>query len=245
VKLVLISDIHSNLEAFERVLQDINSQEYDNIICLGDIVGYGPDPVECIDIIRDNEIQCLMGNHDASVCGILSSSYFNIYAKKAVEWTADVLSENHIEYLKNLPFVADFENMLFIHGALNEPFDYILDQNSLNKNIEILKNEYPNKNFCFFGHTHVPFISRDGTFEYAEQGKYNLGQTENNIFFINPGSVGQPRGGMTNKSSYCIYNTETNELTYKNVEYDIDKTFNKIKKLGLPEYLGQRLYEGI
>ncbi len=245
MKLAVISDIHSNQTALESVLSDIDKMGCHDIICLGDIVGYGPNPKECINIIRQNEIKCLMGNHDAAVCGLLSDKYFNMYAKKAVDWTINALNQDEIEYLKTLAYFHEDKNIIYIHGALSEPFDYILDKNSLKNNIEILKNDFPEKNICFFGHTHIPFLSVNGDFKIPNYGRQFLNDIEKNIFFINPGSVGQPRGGITANASYCIFNKSTYEINYRNIEYDIDKTYKNIIDAGLPEYLGQRLYKGM
>ncbi len=245
MKFAIISDIHANLEAFNRVLNDIDKMNCDEIICLGDIVGYGPEPESCINVIRENNIQCLMGNHDAAVCGVLSTDYFNMYAKNAVEWTIENISQDNMEYLKSLPFFAEYEDMLFVHGALNEPFDYILDVNSLNLNIEILQSDFPGKEFCFFGHTHIPFLSRKGSFELPSPGKHFLEKQSEKVFFINPGSIGQPRGGVTTKACYCIFDNASFEVNFRNIEYNIDKTYKAIVKKGLPEYLGARLYNGI
>jgi len=244
MKIVIISDIHGNLEAFTAVLNDMNKENYDMSICLGDIVGYGPDPSACIKLIKDNNIECLLGNHDAAVCEIIGMGYFNVYAKKAIEWTSSVLSGEEKNFLRELPLRKILKNIIFIHGALNDPFDYILDFASLKLNTDLLQKDYPEQNICFFGHTHVAFLSRGGTFELPEKGRHKIEDYEKQIVFINPGSVGQPRGGLSNSASYCILNTEIGEVNFREVKYDIDKTYKKIIKKGLPQYLGERLFKG-
>lgn len=244
MRIAVISDIHSNFEAFKAVLSDMSDMGYDMSICLGDIVGYGPEPVKCIELVQKNEIMSLLGNHDAAVCGLLDVDYFNIYAREAVKWTIDKMDKKDFDFLSNLKNEFVHENIVFVHGALTAPFDYILDANSLNVNADILKNDRKGINICFFGHTHVPFLSRNGTFELIKEGRYRLENIEKGYFFINPGSVGQPRGGFSNKASYCIYDLNKNELILRNVQYDVDATVEKIVEYGLPEYLGQRLYKG-
>lgn len=244
LKIAIISDIHSNLDAFERVLADMNNYGFDECICLGDIVGYGPDPGQCIELIRKNEIKCLLGNHDAAVCGLLKTDYFNMYATRAIKWTIENTSDEEKEYLAKLPSIYKKEKIVFVHGALTKPFDYILDKNTLRTNADVLRNEHKDCNICFFGHSHVRLLSINESFEIPETGRYVIENFENDIVFINPGSVGQPRGGFSNNASYCIYNTLTGEIFYRSVQYNIESTYRKIVERGLPEYLGARLYKG-
>ncbi len=245
MRIAIISDIHSNLSALKNVLKDMEQIGYDTVVCLGDIVGYGPDPAECIEIIRKSNIECIMGNHDAAVCGDLDAELFNSYAKRAIEWTKKTLNLTDIAFLKNLkPRIAE-ENRLYIHGALNEPFDYILNRNSLEKNINILQNDFSGINICFFGHTHNSFVSINGTFEMNTTGRYSISHPEKDVVFINPGSVGQPRGGHSNGAAYCMFNTVTGEIHFRTVKYDIKETYSRILEKGLPKFLGLRLFNGV
>lgn len=245
MKIAIISDIHSNLSALESILLDIDNNSCDECICLGDIVGYGPDPLECINLIKQRNIKCLMGNHDAAVCNLISLDYFNSYAKKSIEWTINKLTPIELDYLKTFIDQIKIKNILFIHGALGDKFDYIINIKKLEENIKILTEKYKNINICIFGHTHIPFISRNNSFEIiTSDSKLIIKNFEKDIVFINPGSVGQPRCGQNNNANYCLLNTTTGEVHFRFISYDVKKTYNKIIKIGLPKFLADRLISG-
>lgn len=224
-KIVLISDIHSNLEAFEAVLEEIKKSKVKKIFCLGDIVGYGASPNECINLIRKNRIKSIIGNHDYEAIKLQSIEWFNPIAKEAILWTHKQLTEENKKFLKNLPTYLEFENMYLVHGSpRNHIYEYIFpdtDEYDLKEFFIIVK-----KPVIALGHTHIQFIKK-----------------LNKKIIINPGSVGQPRD-LNPKAAFCLFNTKNLKVDLERVKYDIDKAANKILKAGLPKFLSDRLYLG-
>ncbi len=224
-KIALISDIHSNLEAFEAVLKEIKKSKVKRIFCLGDIVGYGASLNQCIDLIRKNKIKSVMGNHDYEAINLQGIEWFNPIARNAILWTNKQLTEANKKFLKNLPTYLEFENMFLVHGSPREHiYEYIfpdLDEFDLREFFAITK-----KDVIAVGHSHIQFVK-----EF------------DNKLIINPGSVGQPRD-LNNKAAFCFFDTKSLKVDLRRVEYDINKAANKILKAGLPKFLADRLYLG-
>ena len=155
MKYAIISDIHGNLEALEAVLSEIEGRQHDEIICLGDVVGYGPNPNECIEIIRERANVTLAGNHDYAPLGKLDLSYFNSWAKDAIEWTAGQLTQDSIDFLLGLPIKTDIDEFTIVHATPFQPDEW----NYLNTIGDAVKNfaEFSSQ-VCFLGHSHVPMI---------------------------------------------------------------------------------------
>jgi predicted phosphodiesterase len=245
LKIGIISDIHSNIQALSSVFKDMENTGCDDVICLGDIVGYGANPAECIELLIEKSVRSVMGNHDAGVCQRISWELFNAFAKKAIDWTRERINKEHTEYLFNLPFNIEVGNSLFIHGALTSPFDYIKTSKTAFENLDILKEKYPDKSILFFGHSHVPFYCDGGKCVIGEEKRYRLDwKNEGNKYLINPGSVGQPRGGITEKACYCIVDNEKQEILFRRISYDIKAAAKAIIDNGLPEILAERLFTG-
>lgn len=244
MRLAVISDIHSNIHALGKVLEDADNIGYDEILCLGDIVGYGAYPIECIKQLVLRGINSVMGNHDAGVCGKTSLEFFNIFAREAIIWTKKRLERQHINYLKSLLYTLEAGPYLFVHGALRSHFDYIQSKTSVSLNMDILKERYPNKSILFFGHTHMPFLTEGKSSFVPDSKRYKLNLESGVKYLINPGSVGQPRGGITDKACYCILDTSRSDVTFRRVSYDVDAAAKSIVENGLPEFLSQRLYGG-
>jgi len=243
----IISDIHGNLEALEAVLADIREQGISEIYCLGDIIGYGPNPRECIDLVQENCQLTILGNHDQAA--LFDPQGFNAGAERAIFWTRSMLeggdaegSERRWEFLGELPRMKREEPFLFVHGSARNPLnEYVFPEDVYNQRkmerIFGLVDRY-----CFQGHTHIPgMFTEDYNFFSPEEFdfKVELGETK---ALINVGSVGQPRDS-DNRSSYVVLNDKTVE--FRRVEYDLEKTIAKIYPIQeLDNFLGDRLREG-
>lgn len=242
----IISDIHSNLEAFTAVLERIDSIGVDEIVCLGDIVGYSSNPNECVEIVRKRGIRSVAGNHDVRACGLKEPHDFNEIARKALLWTRKVLDEENIDFLKGLPerlYLREGRGIA-VHGALIDGTDtYILSPWIALRNFEEMAGSPDLPSLCFFGHTHVRI-----TYQYIEGRVITLFDDEivlnpEGLYLINPGSVGQPRDRDPH-ASFLIYDTEEETVTFHRVPYDIDLCCRKIVEAGLPRALGERLKIG-
>lgn len=242
----IISDIHGNLEALEQVLADIKSQNISDIVCLGDIVGYGPNPRECIDLVMENCRACLLGNHDQGA--LFDPEGFNAGAERAIFWTRKMLeqagpkSETRWEFLGELPRTFKEDPFLFVHGSARNPLnEYVFPEDIYNQrkmeSIFALVDRY-----CFQGHTHIPGVfGEDLTFVAPEDMDfhYTLGEAK---VLINVGSVGQPRNG-DNRASYITI--DDSHVTFRRVEYDFETTAGKIYDIpDLDNFLGDRLRDG-
>jgi diadenosine tetraphosphatase ApaH/serine/threonine PP2A family protein phosphatase len=243
MRYAFISDIHANLEALEAVLDDTDSQKIDEIICLGDIVGYGANPNECVDIVIKRCPITLLGNHDAAAVEMLSTQHFNVHAKIAIEWTTQTLRPEISETLRELPLKADIDQVTLVHATPYEPnmWYYITSLEEAAFNFQFFDTR-----ICMVGHTHIPIIIvlDDQKELYVHQeSSIRLNEHEGSRLLINVGSVGQPRD-RNPKSCYGIFDTETAEFSYRRVEYNIEKTQAKMKKIRMPEFLISRLEDG-
>ncbi len=239
MKYAIVSDIHSNLEALNVVIEEIEKRKVDHIICLGDVVGYGANPSECLAIITDEAEAIIMGNHDQAVEDVELRNYFNDWAKTAIEWTAKKLTSEEKRKIRNFsPIVIDQKaNVTWSHSSIHEPeeFHYLfqfMDAESSFKKLET--------NFGFFGHTHIPsfFSAKSKEARYLPAGQYQLFKNEH--YLINPGSVGQPRD-RNPKLSFALFDSSELMLEVIRLDYDNQKAADKIRKAGLPEYLADRL----
>jgi predicted phosphodiesterase len=243
MRYAFISDIHANLEALEAVFDDINSQAIDQIICLGDIVGYGANPNECADIVKKKCPTILLGNHDAAAVELLSTQHFNIHAKIAIEWTTQSLRKEVKETLMGLLLKSTVEQMTLVHATPYEPnmWYYITSLEEAAFNFQFFDTQ-----ICLVGHTHIPIIIvlDDQKELYVHQDtSIRLSETPGARLLINVGSVGQPRD-RNPKSCYGIFDTDTTEFIYRRVAYNIDKTQQKMKKIKMPDFLITRLEDG-
>ncbi|MBI5030693.1 MAG: metallophosphoesterase family protein [Chloroflexi bacterium] len=243
MRILIISDIHANLGALDKVLIDAGT--FDKVWCLGDVVGYGPQPNITIERLRSLDALCIAGNHDWAVLDRLDLDEFNPEARKAVLWTRQQLDLINLEWLKQLPerVPTQAEKFSLIHGSPRYPiWEYILTPPIARANFE-----YFDTPFCFFGHTHVPIIyqfsEKEGraiAHELPEILSVPLGPEK---MLVNPGSVGQPRDGDT-RAAYAILNLDSMTLTHHRVRYDIKSTQVKMQQAGLPSRLIQRLGQG-
>ena len=248
MKRALISDIHSNLEAFEAVLVDIQQQEITEVYCLGDIVGYGPNPRECIDLVMDCQI-CLLGNHDQGA--LFDPEGFNSGAERAIFWTRTQLEESAAgspqgdqrwEFLGELPRTQQEGDILLVHGSARNPLnEYVFPEDIYNqKKMEKIFSLIDRH--CFQGHTHVPGVfTQSLNFLSPEEINYEYRLTDEKCM-VNVGSVGQPRDGDP-RGCYTIM--EDGVLRFRRVPYDFEKTIRKIYDIpDLDNFLGDRLREG-
>ena len=243
MRYAIIGDIHANLAAFTAVLDDIEHRGgVEKAWCLGDIVGYGPDPHECIELLRQTNHICVAGNHDWAAIGKIDTSDFNPDAAVAAHWTSQQLDASDIEYLENLPLVIEEDDFTIVHGSPREPiWEYVISSSIARENFASFKSQ-----FCLVGHSHVPLV-----FSYAENDTCSVSQflphvmliLARNRLIINPGGVGQPRDSNP-EASYAIYDSEAKQVRLYRVPYDIRSTQDKMVKCGLPIRLAARLSYG-
>jgi diadenosine tetraphosphatase ApaH/serine/threonine PP2A family protein phosphatase len=241
MRYLLVSDIHGNLQAFKAVLEDAPPGL--PIWCLGDLVGYGPNPNECIELLQSFDHECIVGNHDWAAMDKVDPDDFNPDAKRAVQWTRDQLAPDSIAYLESLPPRLIKGKFTLVHGSPRDPiWEYILHAQTACTNFAHLKTPH-----CLVGHTHVPiqFSLADDEHicdleRFPENRPRAFGQRR---VIINPGSVGQPRDGDA-RASYAILDTEELTLEYRRVSYDIKKTQRLMHRAKLPSRNITRLSYG-
>ena len=245
MKYCLFSDIHSNLPALQSVINHSLQYNIDKYICLGDIVGYNSYPCECIDLLKNLRLDICAGNHDFAVLEKLNIDDFNNFAKIAVEWTKNNITENHKKYLsENLKTILCFENFEAVHGALTNPItDYMMNLWVAVTNFKLMK-----RNLCFVGHTHIPALysqNADGkepkTLKIEPFKKILLDKEKK--YIANLGSVGQPRDNDP-RASYMVFDDEEMSIVLNKTIYDIDSIQFDMRKKNFPEYLITRLSEG-
>ncbi len=239
MKYAVIADIHSNLEGLEAVLKDIKSQNCDQIVCLGDVVGYGANPKECLKIVRELNIPCVKGNHD-EYCSIDDPTEgFNPHAADAIQWTRKQLNEEERKWLRDLKYIRLIANFTLVHATLDAPqrWGYVFD-----KLMAAASFTYQNTNVCFFGHTHVPLaFIRDSVVRGGTYSKFKVEPGKK--YFVNVSSVGQPRDNNP-KAGYVVYDMNEMTIELHRVDYDIKKAQAKIIAAGLPHRLADRLANG-
>jgi len=226
MKIAIISDIHGNLPALEAVLSTISNLSCDEIICLGDIVGYGARPNECIQKLRDLRTPCILGNHDAAAIEKLSLDYMNRHARAAIEWTSSVLTTESRRFLEEAPISLQNSEAYFVHSSPDDPWEwrYIFNQSEAKSAFTAFS-----ELICFIGHTHFPIVYAD-----PESGRR----------LINVGSVGQPRDRDC-RSCFGIYDSISGAFRWERVEYSVEVAAKQIRDAGLPVFLAERLTAGI
>ena len=239
MKYAIIADIHANLEAFQVVLQDIKANNCTHVACLGDVVGYNANPKECLDIVRSMNIPCVKGNHD-EYCSINENlEGFNPHAAEAVQWTRQQLSEEDRQWLRDLKYIRLVTSFSIVHATLDVPqrWGYVFDKLAAAASFT-----YQNTAVCFFGHTHVPVaFVRDSVVRGGTYSKFKV--EPGRKYFVNVGSVGQPRDGNP-MAAYAIYDMSEGSIELRRLDYDIAKAQAKIRAAGLPERLAERLAYG-
>jgi len=244
----IVSDIHGNLEALNAVLEDIEAHNITDVICLGDVVGYGPNPIECLEIVRKRCKIAVKGNHEEAV--ISEPVDFNSKAEQAIKWTQEAIRKAHgmqpklnLDFLQQLPETAKLDEAVLVHGTPRRPTrDYLFPRDIID--FEKMKDIFAQVDtYCFAGHTHIPGVfSADCKYTHPSDlmaGVYILDEEK---FIINVGSVGQPRDGDP-RASYCTFDGDS--VVFRRVKYDFNKTMRKIYAIdSLQNSLGDRLAEG-
>jgi predicted phosphodiesterase len=241
MRILVMSDIHANLTALEAVLQDAGS--VDAVWCLGDVVGYGPDPNECIERLSTlPNLVCLLGNHDAAALGRINLQAFNAEARTSIHWLTEILTPQSRAFLESLPEKLETEHVTLAHGSPRNPvWEYLLDVFTAAVNFDFFTTQ-----LCFVGHTHLPmayFTNPDPnlvSWKILHNGGTLCPQLR---AILNPGSVGQPRDHNP-LSAYALYEPDTNCWISKRVAYDLEAVQDRIRAAGLPIRHAQRLSGG-
>lgn len=249
MRILVLSDVHSNLAALEAVLADGASRwgAVDALWNLGDTVGYGPQPSECIARLRELGAVSVAGNHDWAAAGILDAQDFNSDAARAVLWTRGRLTDDERAYLAGLPEVISEGDFTLVHGTLRAPvWEYMYSREAALAHLA--RQATP---FALVGHTHVPMLAVQDPSQEGGCGLYRLGdgaavslEPKGPRLVINPGSVGQPRDGDP-RAAYGLLDTSDGRITLRRVEYDVAATQRLVREAGLPHWLALRLAEGL
>jgi diadenosine tetraphosphatase ApaH/serine/threonine PP2A family protein phosphatase len=241
MKLAVISDIHANLEALEAVMRDIETQQAEKIVCLGDTIGYGADPIPCMDLVERHCDTRLMGNHEYAVLGKLPSLQINRTAKISLAWTQAQLQDSAFSRIANLPMTASIGDLFFVHASPWEPerWRYVLSAGEA---------EAAFRNFsqriCFNGHSHLPMIFASADNRIRVQAGHQFQPNEETRYIVNVGSVGQPRDNDP-RACYVTHDSDGDEIAFHRVDYDIAKAQHKMRQADLPAMLIQRLQSGM
>ncbi len=244
MRYAIIGDIHGNLAAFKAVLADVEHRGgVDELWCLGDVVGYGPEPEECLNLLQQYQHCCVAGNHDWAAIGKIDTSDFNAEAALACRWTAAQLSQRSIEYLGNLPLRLCRGEFTLVHGSPREPvWEYLLSAQDAAENLEWFETPH-----CLIAHSHIPLLFRcSAANRICHLCKLfeSLSLEQEGIrLIVNPGGVGQPRDGDS-RASYALIDTERKIFCHYRVDYDVNATQNKMIQAGLPHRLATRLSYG-
>ncbi len=245
MRYAVVADIHGNIEAFQAVIAHAHQNGgFDAILCLGDVVGYGPNPHQCLELLRAHIHVCVPGNHDLAAAGSIDTSGFNPQAAAATEWTSRQLTDDDRTYLMDLPELQALADITLVHGSpRSPPWEYITSSREASENLSFFETSY-----CLVGHTHVPLVYRcrlgeeDCVAEELLPG-IELHLSEDRMI-INPGGVGQPRDGIP-AAAYALLNTDGHWLRSFRVEYPIARTQEKMLQAGLPSSLIRRLSYGL
>jgi predicted phosphodiesterase len=243
MRVALVSDVHANLAAFQAVLAHAAAGgRVDALWCLGDTVGYGPYPNECLAQLRRYEHRAVAGNHDLAACGRMGTEEFNEAAAEAARWTSEQLESGQRAYLGALPLVACEGDFTLVHGSLRWPeWEYLLSGEQAQAHFELQRTPY-----SLVGHSHLPFVceerpSASPVLRPAEDGeRVELGETR---LILNPGGAGQPRDGDP-RAPYALYDDDARTVTFHRIEYDIPATQQAMEAAGLPSWLSERLAYG-
>jgi predicted phosphodiesterase len=243
MRIAVLADIHANLTAFEAVLADVEKcGGADEIWCAGDIIGYGPDPHECIALLRKVCKVCVAGNHDLAAAGLIDTSDFNPAAAAANRWTAQQLTPEDTDFIKCLPLMVERGDFTIVHGSPRDPvWEYLFSVEEAAKSLDCFRTPYG-----LVGHTHASCV-----FKFGRSGKVRMSTPEDGTeiklgeerLIINPGGVGQPRDSNP-RASYGMIDTDCRTFTLRRVPYDIPSVQARMRERGLPETLWRRLAPG-
>lgn len=241
MKTAFFSDVHSNLEALRAVIEDAKGEGIEKLYFLGDAVGYGPNPNECVEGVCEIAELCLFGNHDYAALGLMDISYFNPYAAEAILWTQRKLSDRSKKLFEGFKMTAKVGDLFLVHGTPRNPeeWDYLLSVGDAEYNFPAFEEQV-----CLVGHSHVPVVfKKHGEERALLTGEVNISLEDGWRYILNVGSVGQPRD-RDPRASYLIYDEAEKHLFLKRLEYDVTITQRKMAEAGLPSYLYERLAAG-
>jgi predicted phosphodiesterase len=244
MRIAVLGDIHGNLEALSSVVDAARKEGVDEWVQVGDIVGYGPEPSACIDVVRDLGCTVCLGNHDAAVLGMLDTAYFNSYARAAIEWTRTRIRPADYDYLRSLQLVVQKREYTVVHGTLHMPdlFGYVVSQVEAFDSLKLQTTP-----LCFVGHSHVPaiYVQRGPReVDWINQSEIDYQLPAGQKALVNVGSVGQPRDEDP-RAAYAICDTKRSSIAIRRVNYDIASVQKKIRDAGLPDMLAHRLALGV
>ena len=244
MRTAFISDIHANIDALDTVLADIAGQEIDRIVCLGDIVGYGPDPNECVAKVREVAEVTVVGNHDYAALGRIDTLGFNEYARAAADWTAQALDKESVKFLETLPLEIVLDGVRLVHASPLDPerWTYILSYQEAKRQFAAFT-----ERICFIGHSHLPIVVEEVDEEiraipFAPDAPVRLHKDRR--YLVNVGSVGQPRD-RDPRTGYAWYDSEAGAVMLRRLKYPVETVQQKILDAGLPPFLAQRLGDGV
>jgi diadenosine tetraphosphatase ApaH/serine/threonine PP2A family protein phosphatase len=240
MRFALVSDIHANVESLEAVFARIPAA--DTVLCLGDVVGYGPNPNECLALVRERATRVVLGNHDVAAVDGYGIEYFNPAAKRAMEWTRSVIDPDHVAWLDGLSYEIRTEEYLLVHGAPVDYFTYILDKKAAAR--AFAATDAP---LIFVGHTHLAdyyALAADGSIDHAFRQTGGRLDLEPGVrYIVNAGSVGQPRD-LNPEASFATFDAEARSVVWERVPYPLARTQEKIQCADLPAVLATRLAAG-
>ena len=239
--IALISDIHANLSALDAVLEKIAAEKITTVYCLGDIVGYGPEPSACLKRVNETCDIILMGNHEYHVLGLVADHTLNPVARKSAEWTKAQLSDTDLAQISDLDMDAHLADVYLVHASPHTPDQWRYIVSAAEAALAFDKFE---ERICFYGHSHLPMIfSRSGEGGVRQQIGHNFDADPEKRYLVNVGSVGQPRDNDC-RAAFVAYDTETGDVVYHRVDYDIERTRRLMQEAGLPTMLTDRLTVG-
>ena len=241
IKYAVLGDIHGNWEALSAVLEDAQAQGVTHYTCVGDTVGYNANPAECLHKIRELQAVCVRGNHDHYCSHDECIRDFHPLAANVVDWTRNQLSDDDVSFLRQQKLVRVVNGFTLVHSTLDMPekWGYVFEELEAESNFN-----YQSTTVCFYGHTHHPVVFEKSGHVRRVNGGGTIAITLGKKYFINVGSVGQPRDGDS-RSAYAVYDTVARKVELRRVEYDIPAAPKKILDAGLPERLAMRLEAGV
>lgn len=241
MKVAILSDVHANAEALRAVLDDIDRRNVRSIVCLGDSVGYGAEPSECLDLLFESCAVMIAGNHDLAATGRLEDSRFSAFARNAVQYARRLLTPPQREKLAGLPAEDAFGELLLVHASPANPdeYPYIRD-------VDLAGETFDGRDFriACYGHTHVPLVFAKTSAGVSLTMSPRVELARDGHYLINCGSVGQPRD-QDPRASYAVFDSDARVATFHRVPYDTERASAKIREAGLPEQLGTRLLVGV
>jgi len=244
MKYGILGDIHANLSALQVALSRMDAEGVEQLVSVGDVVGYGAAPSECIALLRERHALVVLGNHDAAVAGLLDDLHFNPYARTAVAWTRRALNRGEQEWLSELPLTETTDDCQVAHGTLYRPelFNYFLSQTDADSSLDVME-----RPVCFVGHSHIPITvmrleDEPHRTAYTYDTEVDLSETTRAL--MNVGSVGQPRDDNPH-TAFLLYDSVTRSARLLREEYDVQRESRRILDAGLPSVLAERLHMGV